>query len=85
MPQEYLGGAVTCTLAWTVFPCQRFRCRILRPFHPTDRADADRLHLEAIERELALQTLARCHGNRTHAARVLGFRCARCGSPAVRD
>jgi DNA-binding NtrC family response regulator len=25
-----------------------------------------------IERELVLQTLARCHGNRTHAARVLG-------------
>jgi DNA-binding NtrC family response regulator len=29
--------------------------------------------LEAIERELVLQTLARCHGNRTHAARVLGL------------
>jgi DNA-binding NtrC family response regulator len=26
-----------------------------------------------IERELVLQTLARCHGNRTHAARVLGL------------
>jgi DNA-binding NtrC family response regulator len=25
------------------------------------------------ERELVLQTLARCHGNRTHAARVLGL------------
>ena len=25
-----------------------------------------------IERELVLQTLASCHGNRTHAARVLG-------------
>jgi DNA-binding NtrC family response regulator len=25
-----------------------------------------------IERELVLQTLARCHGNRTRAARVLG-------------
>ena len=25
-----------------------------------------------IERELVLQTLAHCHGNRTHAARVLG-------------
>jgi DNA-binding NtrC family response regulator len=29
--------------------------------------------VEAIERELVLQTLARCHGNRTHAARVLGL------------
>jgi DNA-binding NtrC family response regulator len=29
--------------------------------------------VEAIERELVLQTLARCHGNRTHAARLLGF------------
>jgi DNA-binding NtrC family response regulator len=25
-----------------------------------------------VERELVLQTLARCNGNRTHAARVLG-------------
>lgn len=25
-----------------------------------------------LERELVLQTLARCNGNRTHAARVLG-------------
>ena len=25
-----------------------------------------------LERELVLQTLASCHGNRTHAARVLG-------------
>jgi DNA-binding NtrC family response regulator len=29
--------------------------------------------IEAIERELVLQTLARCHGNRTHAARMLGL------------
>jgi len=29
--------------------------------------------VEAIERELVLQTLARCNGNRTHAARVLGL------------
>ncbi len=28
--------------------------------------------VEEIERELVLQTLARCDGNRTHAARVLG-------------
>ena len=28
--------------------------------------------VEEIERELMLQTLARCGGNRTHAARVLG-------------
>ena len=29
--------------------------------------------VEAIERELVLQTLARCDGNRTRAARVLGL------------
>ena len=29
--------------------------------------------VEAIERELVLQTLAHCDGNRTHAARVLGL------------
>lgn len=29
--------------------------------------------IEAIERELVLQTLASCEGNRTHAARVLGL------------
>ena len=29
--------------------------------------------VEAIERELVLQTLARCHGNRTQAAHMLGF------------
>ena len=26
-----------------------------------------------VERELVLQTLVRCHGNRTHAARLLGL------------
>jgi DNA-binding NtrC family response regulator len=29
--------------------------------------------VEAVERELVLQTLASCHGNRTHAARLLGL------------
>jgi DNA-binding NtrC family response regulator len=29
--------------------------------------------VEAIERELVLQTLAHCDGNRTHASRVLGM------------
>jgi DNA-binding NtrC family response regulator len=28
--------------------------------------------VQEVERELMLQTLARCEGNRTHAARVLG-------------
>lgn len=31
------------------------------------------LTVEAIERELVLQTLASCQGNRTHAARMLGL------------
>ena len=29
--------------------------------------------VDEVERELVLQTLARCDGNRTHAARVLGL------------
>jgi DNA-binding NtrC family response regulator len=29
--------------------------------------------VEAVERELVLQTLVRCDGNRTRAARVLGL------------
>jgi DNA-binding NtrC family response regulator len=29
--------------------------------------------VEEVERELVLHTLARCDGNRTHAARVLGI------------
>ncbi|MBR1266604.1 helix-turn-helix domain-containing protein [Bradyrhizobium sp. AUGA SZCCT0222] len=29
--------------------------------------------VEAVERELVVQTLVRCDGNRTRAARVLGF------------
>ncbi|WP_315730083.1 MULTISPECIES: helix-turn-helix domain-containing protein [unclassified Bradyrhizobium] len=29
--------------------------------------------LSEVERELIVQTLARCHGNRTHAARLLGM------------
>ncbi len=29
--------------------------------------------VDEVERELVLQTLARCQGNRTHAARLLGL------------
>jgi hypothetical protein len=35
--------------------------------------------VEAIERELVLQTLARCDGNRTTRRACSAFRCARCG------
>lgn len=45
-------------------------------FHPSPHEIVPMLigsTVEAIERELVLQTLARCHGNRTHAARLLGL------------
>jgi DNA-binding NtrC family response regulator len=46
------------------------------PLVPSDPCDIVPLLIgstvEAIERELVLQTLARCDGNRTRAARVLG-------------
>ena len=65
---------MTCTLAQTVCPCPRFRCRILRTLSPHQIVPMlIGSTIEAIERELVLQTLARCHGNRTHAARVLGL------------
>jgi len=33
-----------------------------------------------VERELILETLRRCHGNRTHAANILGISPARCAT-----
>ena len=44
MPRSILARTVTCTLAWIVSACPRFRCRNSGPFTPPDRADADRLH-----------------------------------------
>ena len=53
---------------------EEFRRRILRPLSPHQIVPMlIGSTIEAIERELVLQTLARCHGNRTHAARVLGL------------
>jgi DNA-binding NtrC family response regulator len=74
MPQEYLGGCGDVYLGLDCVPV---------PEIPLSDSQALSPHqivpmligstVEAIERELVLQTLARCHGNRTHAARVLGL------------
>jgi DNA-binding NtrC family response regulator len=65
MPQEYLGGAdgvraPEIPLSDSLSPHEIVPMLIGST-------------VEAIERELVLQTLARCNGNRTHAARVLGL------------
>ena len=74
MPQEYLGAYRDLYLGADCVPA---------PEIPLSDSQALSPHqivpmligstVEAIERELVLQTLARCDGNRTHAARVLGF------------
>ena len=78
MPQvdagEYLGGYRDLYIGADCFPA---------PAIPQPESQARSPHeivpmligstVEAIERELVLQTLARFDGNRTHAARVLGL------------
>ena len=74
MPQEYLGAYRDLYLG---VDC------VSTPEIPLSDSQALSPHeivpmligstVEEIERELVLQTLARCHGNRTHAARVLGL------------
>ena len=69
-----LAGTVTCILARTVSPHPRFRCRSSQALSPHEIVPMlIGSTVEAIERELVLQTLARFDGNRTHAARVLGL------------
>ena len=74
MPQEYLGAYRDLYLGADCVPA---------PEIPLSDSQALSFHqivpmligstVEAIERELVLQTLVRCQGNRTHAARVLGL------------
>lgn len=78
MPQvdagEYLGGYRDLYIGADCFPA---------PEIPRSDSQTPSPHeivpmligstIEAIERELVLQTLARFDGNRTHAARVLGL------------
>jgi DNA-binding NtrC family response regulator len=74
MPQEYfgaygdlyLGVDCVCTPEISLSESQALSPRQIVPMLIGST-------IEAIERELVLQTLARCHGNRTHAARVLGL------------
>ena len=74
MPQEYLGAyrdlylGVDCVCPPEISPSES---QPLSPHQIVPMLIGSTV--EAIERELVLQTLARCHGNRTHAARVLGL------------
>jgi DNA-binding NtrC family response regulator len=71
MPREYLGDVYVgaeCDRAGEI-PLPDFQTLSPHQIVPMLIGST----VEAIERELVLQTLARCHGNRTHAARVLGL------------
>ena len=79
MPQEYLDQYFRedVVRAPNVAPdAQALAPQVLAPQSLTPHDIVPMLigsTVEAIERELVLQTLARCDGNRTHAARVLGL------------
>lgn len=66
MPQEYLGADYVRAPEIPVSESQALSPHEIVPMLIGST-------VQAIERELVLQTLARCHGNRTHAARVLGL------------
>ena len=71
MPQEYLGDVylgADCVPVPEILPSES---QALSPHQIVPMLIGSTI--EAIERELVLQTLARCHGNRTHAARLLGI------------
>jgi DNA-binding NtrC family response regulator len=78
MPQvdvgEYLGGYRDLYLGADCFPAAEIA--LPKSQTPSPHEIVPMLigsTVEAIERELVLQTLARFDGNRTHAARVLGL------------
>jgi DNA-binding NtrC family response regulator len=74
MPQDYLGAyrdlylGVDCVCTPEISPSDS---QTLSPHQIVPMLIGSTV--EAIERELVLQTLVSCHGNRTHAARVLGL------------
>jgi len=71
MPQEYLGDVY---LGADCVPVPEIPLSDSQAFSPHQIVPMlIGSTIEAIERELVLQTLARCDGNRTHAARVLGL------------
>ena len=70
---QYVGSPLVSILARTLSTRQTLR-RIRNPLTPHEIVPMlIGSTVEAIERELVLQTLARCDGNRTHAARLLGL------------
>ena len=73
-PSEYFGAYRDLYLGADCFPAPEItlpKSQTLSPHEIVPMLIGSTV--EAIERELVLQTLARCHGNRTHAARVLGL------------
>ena len=74
MPQEYLGAYRDLYLSVDCVPMTEIPLPVSQTLSPHQIVPMlIGSTIEAIERELVLQTLARCHGNRTHAARVLGL------------
>ena len=74
MPQEYFGAYRDLYLGVDCVPAPEFPLpdsQALSPHQIVPLLIGSTI--EAIERELVLQTLAHCDGNRTHAARVLGL------------
>lgn len=74
MPQEYLGACGDVYLGLDCVPVPEIlppESQSLSPHQIVPMLIGSTI--EAIVRELVLQTLASCHGNRTHAARVLGL------------
>ncbi|MEH2525924.1 MULTISPECIES: helix-turn-helix domain-containing protein [unclassified Bradyrhizobium] len=71
MPREYLGDVYLGAEGDRAAEISLSESQALSPHEIVPMLIGSTV--EAIERELVLQTLARCHGNRTHAARVLGL------------